>query len=145
MGRMNSKLHPGVLAMLILLTLLASACGPPPMPTAAPCDAFPFFAPHDLAFDRDGNLWAASTEGAWRLDPTGGTCALFTEENGLAEEYLNAVAVGPDGDVWFGGYRKGDISRFDGRRWTAYTRAMDCSAMLCWPSLWPPTAPSGPV
>ena len=29
--------------------------------------------------------------------------------------------MGPDGDVWLGGYRKGDISRFDGRRWTAYT------------------------
>ena len=122
MGRMNSKLHPGVLAMLILLTLLASACGPPPTPTAAPCDTLPnLFLPHDLALDRDGNLWAASAEGAWRLDPAGGTCALFTEENGLAEDRLRAVAVDLDGDVWFGGFKRGDISRFDGRRWTAYT------------------------
>jgi len=61
----NSKLYPGVLSMLILLTLLASACSSPPTPTAAPCDTLPdLFLPHELALDRDGNLWAASAEGA---------------------------------------------------------------------------------
>ena len=118
---MNGKLYQSVLAMLILLTLLATACGLPPTPALAPCDTLPQFLPADLAFDRDGNLWAASIEGAWRLDPTSGMCIHFTEENGLAEDYLSAIAVGPDGDVWFGGWRNGDISRFDGRRWTTYT------------------------
>lgn len=119
---MNSRLHLDVPAVLIILTLLASACGPPPTPAPVPCDTLPYsFLPNDLAFDHDGNLWITSFDGALRLDTVSGLCTHFTKENGLAEELLAAVAVGPDGDVWLGGYWNGDISRFDGRRWTTYT------------------------
>ena len=43
----------------------------------------------------------------------------FTEKDGLIDNEICDIAVGPDGSVYFGSNDKG-ISRFDGQRWTAY-------------------------
>jgi hypothetical protein len=76
----------------------------------------------DLAFDADGGLWAVGSGGAVRWDLGGGTYTKYTVEQGLASNWLNAVAVAPDGAVWFGS-EGGGVSRFDGDTWTTYTQA----------------------
>jgi HEAT repeat protein len=51
-------------------------------------------------------------------DPTGWTT--YTTEDGLAGNRVEAIAVGPEGDLWFGS-DGGGVSRFDGESWTTYT------------------------
>lgn len=47
----------------------------------------------------------------------------FTGEDGLAWSQVAAVAVCPNGDVWFGyGIGGNGITRFDGSRWETLTR-----------------------
>ena len=43
----------------------------------------------------------------------------FTTEDGLVDDKICAIAVGPNGDVWFGSYDNG-VSRFDGKIWSSY-------------------------
>lgn len=111
------------LALITLTPACSLVASPPPTPTVTPCSAIHklFWPPRDLAVTPEGHIWAVGEDGAWWLDPTSGACALFTEENGPAEEFLSAVAVDLNGDVWMGGWWSGAISRFDGRRWTTYT------------------------
>jgi ligand-binding sensor domain-containing protein len=101
-----------------------------------------------IAITPEGDVWfgtcalwgAASHEpppcfGVSRLTGAGTAdevWASFSEEDGLANNRVNAIAVAPDGAVWFGtgrldyypwapspGY--GGVSRFDGETWTTYT------------------------
>jgi len=46
----------------------------------------------------------------------------YSTGHGLADDWVTAVAVDNDGDVWAGTYGEG-LSRFDGAQWTTYTAA----------------------
>jgi ligand-binding sensor domain-containing protein len=43
-----------------------------------------------------------------------------TTADGLASNYINDIAVAPDGTVWVGTYQ-GGVSHFDGANWVTYT------------------------
>jgi ligand-binding sensor domain-containing protein len=43
----------------------------------------------------------------------------FTTADGLVDNKICAITIGPDGNVWFGSYDQG-VSRFDGTAWTSY-------------------------
>jgi ligand-binding sensor domain-containing protein len=74
---------------------------------------------YDIALDYDGNLWATTSGGVVRWDPTDGTYIKYTAADGLAQNIVYSIAVASDGALWFG-TRRG-ASRFDGRSWTTYT------------------------
>jgi len=73
----------------------------------------------DLAFDRDGNLWAATGGGVVHWEVGDGSYTRYGVEHGLADHRVTSVAVAPDGALWFGTWD--GISRFDGENWTSYT------------------------
>jgi ligand-binding sensor domain-containing protein len=82
----------------------------------------------DLAFDGDGNLWAASSGGVVRWNLVDGTHIKYTSEDGLADHSVSSVAIAADGTVWLG-TRAGAV-RFSGQAalddppadaWTTYT------------------------
>ncbi len=70
----------------------------------------------------DGLLWAATDGGVVAWEWQTGQAVKFTSEHGLAENVTTAVAVGPDGALWFG-TESGGISRFDGITWQTFTTA----------------------
>jgi ligand-binding sensor domain-containing protein len=82
-----------------------------------------------VAFDQDGNLWTGGPDGAvhWRPD---GTYTQYTVEHGLPHNGVNAIAVAPDGALWFGTW--GGVSRFDGKHWTTYTTADGLADNAVW-------------
>ena len=53
----------------------------------------------DIAFDRDGNLWAVGNGGVVKWNLAAGTYAKFTVDDGLANNCVSSVAVAPDGEV----------------------------------------------
>lgn len=89
-----------------------------------------------IAVAPDGAVWVGSGEsmsgpsapvgrGISRFD--GRTWTVYTEEDGLADDTVLAIAVESDGTVWAA---TGDpdeeptgVSRFDGQTWTTYTSA----------------------
>ncbi|MFZ5877105.1 MAG: ligand-binding sensor domain-containing protein [Nitrospirota bacterium] len=103
-----------------------------------------------IAVDRDGTLWLGTEGGVNRFDGT--TWAAYTHKDGLganpatlpsktsgdapsphhtsAEKtigqanpnYVLAIAIDRTGAKWFGTWGAG-LSRFDGRRWTTFTKA----------------------
>jgi ligand-binding sensor domain-containing protein len=44
---------------------------------------------------------------------------IYNTENGLVNDFVQAIAIDTEGKVWFG--TKGGISVFDGTEWTSYT------------------------
>lgn len=73
----------------------------------------------------DGAVWFATAggpaspgDGVFRFD--GQTWAHFSQENGLPFGEVSAMAVTPDGAVWFGSFG-GGVTRFDGESWATYT------------------------
>jgi ligand-binding sensor domain-containing protein len=53
--------------------------------------------------------------------PDGGTT--FTEQSGLPEDRIYAVASCPNGNVWFGfGQQAGGLTRYDGSNWKTFTK-----------------------
>jgi ligand-binding sensor domain-containing protein len=44
----------------------------------------------------------------------------FTTEDGLINNFVQAIAAGNDGKVWFG--TKGGISVFEGNEWKSFTQ-----------------------
>ena len=72
----------------------------------------------DMAFDRQGNLWAVGSGGAvlWHMD---GSYTRYAKEHGLMSNQVNSVAVAPDDTVWFGTI-DGVVS-FDGKNWVRYS------------------------
>jgi streptogramin lyase len=65
----------------------------------------------DLAF-HDGLLWAATDGGVVAWDVQRGSYVKYTTADGLAGNNVQAIAVGPDGTLWFGTYGDG-VSRYD--------------------------------
>lgn len=63
-------------------------------------------------YDSGGGV-ALLENGVWKA---------FTKENsGLPNNYVNAVAAGPDGRVWFA--TPGGLASYDGQNWRVYTKA----------------------
>ncbi|GIW91558.1 MAG: hypothetical protein KatS3mg109_1990 [Pirellulaceae bacterium] len=73
----------------------------------------------DLLVDGDA-VWAATAGGVVRWDVGTGEYIKLTTEHGLAGNDVRAIAVGPDGSLWFG--TPDGVSRLtpDGR-WQTYT------------------------
>ncbi len=67
----------------------------------------------DLAFDHDGDLWAATTGGVVRWHPTDNTFVHYTTADGLASNDIDSVAVSPDNTVWVISSGR-TLSRFSG-------------------------------
>jgi len=115
------------LAILVVLTLLVTACGPTATPTPTPVLVLhPGWTSYTnanyvlaMAFDHDGNLWAGGSGGVVRWDPTDSTYTKYTVDDGLADNFIESIAVAPDGALWFGTWA--GVSRFDGETWTTYT------------------------
>jgi ligand-binding sensor domain-containing protein len=89
---------------------------------------------NDMAFDNEGNLWAATSGGLvkWMMD---GTYIKYTTLDGLPDNDIRDVATASDGTVWLGSLESG-LTHFDpsalggtpasGRgeeAWTTYTIA----------------------
>jgi ligand-binding sensor domain-containing protein len=55
--------------------------------------------------------------GVYRYD--GQSWTHFTTADGLVDNKICAITIGPDGNVWFGSFDQG-LSRFDGTAWTSY-------------------------
>ena len=57
-----------------------------------------------LALDKNRNsLWVGTSTGALEIDlATDNVKQTFTRKDGLANEYVFAIGVAPEGDVWFG-------------------------------------------
>jgi ligand-binding sensor domain-containing protein len=91
-----------------------------------------------IAFHPNGNVWFGLSVrgvlddkcgfrsvyneelGVYRYD--GVTWKQFTTDDGLIDDKICDIAIGPDGDIWFGSYDQG-ISRYDGTQWTTYVIA----------------------
>ena len=73
-----------------------------------------------VAVGRDGSAWFATTDGVFRSDGVGWT--QYGWDDGLGTEWIQTVAVTPDGTVWAGTLRAG-VSRFEGDQWTTYRMA----------------------
>ena len=68
-----------------------------------------------LFIDGDGRLWIGTrTQGVVRL--TGQYARQWRISDGLAENFVTAIAQGMDGTMWFG-TRTAGLSRFDGKHW----------------------------
>lgn len=74
---------------------------------------------HAIASDDQGNIWFGTDHGVAVFDGSSWT-TYNTTNSGLLDDVVTSIAVGADGDMWFGGYENG-LSRFDGTAWTPYT------------------------
>jgi ligand-binding sensor domain-containing protein len=74
-------------------------------------DVFP------LALDVDGTLLVGAGGFLMRLED-GGQMTQVTRIN----DYINSIAVGPNGEIWLGTYSAGAF-HFDGQEWTQFTAA----------------------
>ena len=75
---------------------------------------------NDLAFDSEGYLWAATSGGAVRWDVDNAAYTKYTSEHGLCSNQLSALAVAPDGAIWFASKDNGISCLKDGA-FTNYT------------------------
>ena len=50
----------------------------------------------------------------------GTTWTTYTTKDGLANNWINAIAIDAQGNKWFG-TSNGGVSKFDGTNWTTYT------------------------
>ncbi len=76
--------------------------------------------------DRDGYIWFGTTrDGVARYDPSaalrgdGPSLRYSTTADGLAGNWVSAIAQDERGDIWFA--TGGGVSRYDGTRFTSYT------------------------
>jgi len=73
---------------------------------------------HALAVESN-YVWAGTQGGVVRWDRTSGTYAKYTTADGLADNWVNAIAIDGAGHKWFGTYS--GVSEFDDSTWTTYT------------------------
>ncbi len=81
---------------------------------------------YNIAFDRDGGLWAATWKGLSRFDGNG--FHTFTVEDGLIDKWIYTLAIDGEGRIWCG--TEGGVSRYDPRagnkpaaQWVSWTNA----------------------
>ncbi len=73
-----------------------------------------------LAVEPTGILWATHlAEGVSRFD--GQKWTIFTVNDGLADNWVHAVAVDKEAKIWFG--TNGGVSVYDNEKWASYTTA----------------------
>ena len=74
-----------------------------------------------LAIDRTrGSLWVGTSVGVLEIDTaTQEVKQTFTRDHGLANEYVFAIGIAPNGDVWFG-TNSGGVSRYRSGEWKTY-------------------------
>jgi ligand-binding sensor domain-containing protein len=88
---------------------------------------------YSLCITKDGTQWIGTDMGVARhigyntLD----NWTVFTKEQGLIDNFIQAIAVDAEGKLWFG--TKGGVSVFDGSTWTSYTMndGMISNNILC--------------
>jgi streptogramin lyase len=56
---------------------------------------------YDLAFDREGFLWAATDDGVRRFDRRDGSTVAYTTADGLAQDQVRGIVEDDLGDLWF--------------------------------------------
>ena len=76
---------------------------------------------YSICLTNDGYQWFGTDNGVARHKGynTLDNWTVFTKDNGLVDNFVQAIAVDSEGNVWFG--TKGGISVFDGTKWTSYT------------------------
>lgn len=88
---------------------------------------------YSLCITRDGTQWFGTARGVARHTGTNTleNWTVFTTENGLVNNFVQAIDVDPEGRLWFG--TKGGVSVYDGSDWTSYTTddGMISNNILC--------------
>lgn len=94
--------------------------------------SFPFVTA--IKISNDGTAWFSFSDGAGMMGDCGAnlggeergvyrydgrTWVQYTTADGLVSDKICDIAIGPDGDIWFGSFDQG-ISRFDGKNWVSY-------------------------
>lgn len=76
----------------------------------------------DIAVDRDGNPWFATSGGVMKYD--GAVWSTITTAQGLPNDDIQAVTVGPDNALWISWFNRtsGGVSRLANNAWTYYDR-----------------------
>lgn len=115
----------GGLAVLVLLTLLDTACLPPAavaqnriVRSLSMEDGLPNPQVTSLFGDRDGFLWIGTWEGISRFDGTAVTS--YSEREGVPAGRISAFYQAPDGRLYVGG--DGGAAVFDGQRFLPLPR-----------------------
>ena len=72
---------------------------------------------YNVAFDRDGTMWAATWKGLSRFN--GRAFETFTVDDGLIDQWIYTLAVDEKGRIWAG--TEGGITRYDPRSGSAHT------------------------
>ncbi|MEW6324687.1 MAG: two-component regulator propeller domain-containing protein [Nitrospirota bacterium] len=70
---------------------------------------------YNVAFDRDGVMWAATWKGLSRFNGRG--FETFTVDDGLIDQWIYTLAIDSQGRIWCG--TEGGMSRYDPRPGTA--------------------------
>jgi ligand-binding sensor domain-containing protein len=121
--RMVRALGAGSLAVfaMLFLTPPASAQQPAGDPAIRHFEVGKEVYVRSLAVDKRRNaLWVGTSLGALEIDlATQQVRSTFTRKDGLASEYVFAIGVAPEGDVWFG-TNAGGVSVYRDRRWKTY-------------------------
>ena len=75
---------------------------------------------HAIAIGPDDVVWVGTGTGVSRFD--GQTWSLYTEKDGLPlrGSGILSIAIGPNGDPWFGIYNNPYVVHFDGKTFTSY-------------------------
>jgi streptogramin lyase len=71
----------------------------------------------DMELDRNGVLWLAGLDGVTQWHPETGLIARYTISDGLTSDYISAITITPDGEIWAAAH-VGCVLRFDGAGWT---------------------------
>jgi hypothetical protein len=81
----------------------------------------PSYSVYSLCITRDGTQWFGTDKGVARHVGynTLENWTVFNIDNGLVNNFVQAIAVDPEGKLWFG--TKGGVSVYDGSEWTSYT------------------------
>lgn len=76
---------------------------------------------YSICITPDGTQWFGTDEGAARHTGyiTMEKWTVFNKENGLVDNFVQAIAADKNGNIWFG--TKGGISVFDGSVWISFT------------------------
>lgn len=73
---------------------------------------------YDMKFDKDGNLWMATSNGLVKFDGT--NWEIFnTINSGLLENAILSIEIDEDGIIWIGFFDYG-LMKFDGVNWKRY-------------------------
>jgi ligand-binding sensor domain-containing protein len=82
----------------------------------------------DLAFDHDGNLWLAGSDGIRKLNPQTGKQIKYSIDDGLANNYVLTVVLGSGNTLWFG--TQEGLSNFDGNKWYTYQQGYTIPSLI---------------